>query len=55
MLYPICVFLDSPPGSGEAGALLEGLREGQDPLADGALVCANNEIFGTFAKVLREV
>ncbi len=39
----------------EAGALVEGLRKDQDPLADGALICANNAIFEHFAKVIREV
>ena len=37
----------------EAGGLLEGLREGQNP-ADGDLICANNVIFNDFAKVIRE-
>lgn len=38
----------------EAGALVEGLRIGQDPLRDGDLICANNDIFGIFSKALRE-
>ncbi|MGB1034393.1 MAG: inositol monophosphatase family protein [Primorskyibacter sp.] len=38
----------------EAGALLEGLRTDQDPLADGALICANNDLFSSFARTLRE-
>ncbi|MGB1209402.1 MAG: inositol monophosphatase family protein, partial [Paracoccaceae bacterium] len=38
----------------EAGALLEGLRPDQDPLADGALICANNDLFSSFARTLRE-
>ncbi|EBA07705.1 inositol monophosphatase family protein [Sagittula stellata] len=37
----------------EAGALVEGVREDQDPLESGAILCANNDIFTTFAKVLR--
>jgi myo-inositol-1(or 4)-monophosphatase len=37
----------------EAGALIEGVREDQDPLASGSLLCANNDIFKAFAKVLR--
>jgi myo-inositol-1(or 4)-monophosphatase len=38
----------------EAGGLLQSLREGQDLLEDGHLICANNEIFDKFAKVIRE-
>lgn len=38
----------------EAGALVEGVREGQDPLETGSLLCANNDIFDQFAKVIRE-
>jgi len=38
----------------EAGALVEGIREGQDPFDSGSVLCANNEIFGTFAKLMRE-
>ena len=37
----------------EAGALIEGVREGQVPLEHGAVICANNQIFGALAKVLR--
>ena len=37
----------------EAGALVEGVREGQDPLESGALICANNQIFASLAKTLR--
>lgn len=37
----------------EAGALVEGVREGQDPLESGSILCANNDIFNSFAKVLR--
>ncbi|EEX14953.1 inositol-1-monophosphatase [Citreicella sp. SE45] len=39
----------------EAGALVDGVREGQDPLETGSLLCANNAIFDGFAKVIREV
>ncbi len=39
----------------EAGGLLEGVREGQDPLETGSILCANNELFSRFAKTLREV
>ena len=38
----------------EAGALVEGVREDSDPLETGAMLCANNEIFGSFAKLIRE-
>ncbi len=37
----------------EAGALVEGVREGQDPLESGSILCANNDIFNSFAKALR--
>ncbi|ASP20547.1 inositol-1-monophosphatase [Antarctobacter heliothermus] len=37
----------------EAGALIEGVREGQDPLESGSILCANNDIFKGFAKLLR--
>ena len=37
----------------EAGAFVEGIREGQDPLESGAVLCANGELFGQFAKILR--
>ncbi|WP_372836702.1 inositol monophosphatase family protein [Puniceibacterium confluentis] len=37
----------------EAGALLEGVRKDQDPLASGALVCANNQLFDHFARIIR--
>lgn len=37
----------------EAGGLLGAIREDQDPLNDGALICANNAIFDNFAKVIR--
>ena len=37
----------------EAGGLLGAIREDQDPLNDGALICANNAIFDSFAKVIR--
>lgn len=37
----------------EAGALLEGVREGQDPMESGSVLCANGDIFDAFAKVLR--
>ncbi|MBP0483592.1 inositol monophosphatase family protein [Sagittula salina] len=37
----------------EAGALIEGVREDQDPLASGSMLAANNEIFSSFARVLR--
>jgi myo-inositol-1(or 4)-monophosphatase len=39
----------------EAGALVEGVREGQDPLASGSLLSANAEVFRPLAKLLREI
>ena len=39
----------------EAGALVDGVRAGQDPLESGSLLCANNAIFDGFAKIIREV
>ncbi len=39
----------------EAGALVEGVRAGQDPLETGSILCANNDIFYHFAKVIRDV
>ncbi len=38
----------------EAGALLQGVREDQDPLASGAILCANGQLFDPFARLLRE-
>lgn len=38
----------------EAGALVEPLIPNGDILADGEVICANNEIFETFAKVIRK-
>ncbi len=38
----------------EAGALVEGVRADQDPLESGEILCANNEIFGSFARILRK-
>lgn len=38
----------------EAGALVEGVRPDQDPLASGSILCANNDIFGSFAKLIRQ-
>ncbi len=37
----------------EAGALVEGVRSGQKPLEDGAILCANNQVFAALAKVIR--
>lgn len=37
----------------EAGALLEPIREGQDPLEDGNLVVANGQIFDRLAELVR--
>ncbi len=38
----------------EAGGFVEAVREGRDILESGAAIAANGEIFGQFAKVLRE-
>ncbi|SHE35685.1 myo-inositol-1(or 4)-monophosphatase [Loktanella atrilutea] len=38
----------------EAGAIVESMTQDGDPMADGSVVCANNEIFATFAKVVRK-
>ena len=38
----------------EAGGILEPLQPGGDVLADGDLICANEAIFETFAKVIRQ-
>lgn len=37
----------------EAGAMIGPIREGQDPVRDGNLVVANNDIFERFAKIVR--
>ena len=37
----------------EAGALHGSIRAGKDAMADGSLIVANNDIFETFAKVIR--
>ncbi|CUH78556.1 inositol monophosphatase family protein [Tropicibacter naphthalenivorans] len=39
----------------EAGALVEGIREGEDPLESGRMVAANGELFNPLVKLLREV
>lgn len=38
----------------EAGAMIEGIREDQDPLESGSMLCASNEMFGSFARILRK-
>jgi myo-inositol-1(or 4)-monophosphatase len=38
----------------EAGGLLEGLREDQDPLVAGSVLCANGVLFDPLAKLLRD-
>ncbi|SEN45403.1 myo-inositol-1(or 4)-monophosphatase [Loktanella fryxellensis] len=38
----------------EAGAIVESLTKDGDPLADGTVICANNDIFAPFAKVIRK-
>jgi len=37
----------------EAGGLLEAMTPDEDPLQEGALICANEAIFSSFAKVVR--
>ncbi|SEK56695.1 inositol monophosphatase family protein [Roseovarius nanhaiticus] len=37
----------------EAGALVEPMTEGREILDEGAVICANNAIFGKFAKIIR--
>ncbi|MEL6573833.1 MAG: inositol monophosphatase family protein [Pseudomonadota bacterium] len=37
----------------EAGGLLEALDPADDPVSSGALICANDVIFNSFAKVIR--
>jgi myo-inositol-1(or 4)-monophosphatase len=37
----------------EAGALMEGVREDQDPLNSGSLLCANGDLFRPLATLLR--
>jgi myo-inositol-1(or 4)-monophosphatase len=38
----------------EAGGIVEPLKQGGDILTDGQLICANEPIFETFAKVIRK-
>lgn len=38
----------------EAGGLVEGVREGQEPLETGTVLAANEQVFNSFAKVLRD-
>lgn len=38
----------------EAGAIVKSITPDGDPLADGTVLCANNDIFATFAKVIRK-
>ena len=38
----------------EAGGLVEAVREGDDIFGSGSVLCANPDLFGTFASVLRE-
>nr|WP_252733765.1 inositol monophosphatase family protein [Paracoccus marinaquae] len=37
----------------EAGGFVEGIRDDDDPLESGRLICANAQIFESFAKVIR--
>ena len=43
------------PGTPDPFEHFDGVREGQDPLESGSLLCANNAIFDGFAKVIRDV
>ena len=38
----------------EAGALIEGMDKTENPMASGNLICTNNFIFESFAKILRQ-
>ncbi|MCT4553999.1 MAG: inositol monophosphatase [Pelagimonas sp.] len=38
----------------EAGALIEGIRPDQDPFETGSVLCANNNLFDGFARILRK-
>ena len=38
----------------EAGGFVEPIRDGQNLLEDGYVICGNPEIFPSFAKVIRE-
>jgi len=38
----------------EAGGIVEPLKKDGDILADGEMICANEPIFETFAKVIRK-
>jgi myo-inositol-1(or 4)-monophosphatase len=38
----------------EAGGLVQGLRPNSDPLASGSVICANEPIFDSFAKIIRQ-
>lgn len=37
----------------EAGGMVSGLREGQDPLEDGAIIAGNDGLFSSFQKIIR--
>ncbi|VDC33312.1 inositol monophosphatase family protein [Pseudogemmobacter humi] len=37
----------------EAGGMVEGIREGQDPLESGSILAANDQIFGQLTKMMR--
>jgi myo-inositol-1(or 4)-monophosphatase len=37
----------------EAGGFVEGIREGDDPLESGRILCANPQLFDAFAKIVR--
>lgn len=44
-----------PGGSPQAGGLVEAVEPGADPLEAGTILAANEPIFDTFAKVIRNV
>jgi myo-inositol-1(or 4)-monophosphatase len=37
----------------EAGGLVSGIRDGQDPLESGSIICGNDGLFETFRKTIR--
>ena len=37
----------------EAGGLVSGIRDGQDPLTSGSIICGNDGLFETFRKTIR--
>ena len=37
----------------EAGGFVSGIRDGQDPLESGSVICGNDQLFEPFRKVIR--